>query len=129
LWEARADAAKVILDDGRTEGEQLTLHTKGIIIDRRYTFVGSLNLDPRSIDINTEMGVMIDSEALGARLAENSLQGIPDIAYRLELDEKDRITWHAIIDGKEVMETKEPQTSGWKRFQAWFMKIAPEKQL
>jgi putative cardiolipin synthase len=129
LYEARADAAQVIRDDGSKELEQLTLHTKGIIIDRRYTFVGSLNLDPRSIDINTEMGVMIDSTDLGALLAKNSDKRIANITYQLKLDDKNKISWHAIIDGKEVVETKEPLTTGWRRFQAWFLKIAPEKQL
>jgi putative cardiolipin synthase len=129
LYEARADAAQVILDDGSKELEQLTLHTKGIIIDRRYTFVGSLNLDPRSIDINTEMGVMIDSTDLGTVLAENSEKRVPTIAYQLKLDDKNKISWHATIDGREVVETKEPLTSCWRRFQAWFLKIAPEKQL
>ncbi len=129
LWEARVNAAETTLDDGTKTLGHLTLHTKGIIIDRRYTFVGSLNLDPRSIDINTEMGVMIDSEALAGRLAESSLKKIPDMAYRLQLDDKNKITWHATIDGQQVVETKEPMTSGWRRFQAWFLKIVPEKQL
>ena len=108
---------------------QQTLHTKGIIIDRRYSFVGSLNLDPRSIDINTEMGVMIDSKELAGELAGSSLKRLPAVAYQLQLDDKSKITWHATIDGQQVVETKEPQTSGWRRFQAWFLKIAPEKQL
>jgi putative cardiolipin synthase len=129
LWEARVSAADVMLDDGTTESQRLTLHTKGIIIDRRYLFVGSLNLDPRSIDINTEMGVMIDSVPLATLAAETSFEHIPKIAYRLQLDEKDRIRWHTNIDGREVIETKEPDTSGWMRFKAWFLKIAPEKQL
>jgi len=129
LWEARVDAARKVLDDGSTELEHLTLHTKGIIIDRRYTFVGSLNLDPRSIDINTEMGVMIDSKDLAISLADNAERRIPDFAYQLRLDDKNKISWHATIDGQQVVETKEPQTSGWRRFQAWFLKIAPEKQL
>ena len=35
LWEARADAAKIITDDGESLLEQLTLHTKGLLIDRK----------------------------------------------------------------------------------------------
>jgi putative cardiolipin synthase len=129
LWEARADAAQVVLEDGTTGMEQLTLHTKGILIDRRFSFVGSLNLDPRSIDINTEMGVMIDSEDMGALLAANAEKRIKDIGYRLRLDDRNNITWHATIDGRQVVETSEPQTTRWRRFQAWLLKIAPEKQL
>jgi putative cardiolipin synthase len=129
LWEARADAAKVTTDDGQSQLQHLTLHTKGILIDKKRIFVGSLNLDPRSIDINTEMGLLIDSPEMGAMLTESALSGIPDMAYRLQLGDDNKITWHATIDGKQVIETKEPQTSGWRRFQAWFLKIAPEKQL
>lgn len=129
LWEARADAAKFTNEAGETQLEQLTLHTKGILIDRKQVFVGSLNLDPRSIDINTEMGLLINSPEMGAALHESISRRVPDIAYQLQLDENDKISWHATIDGKQVVETKDPQTSGWKRFQAWFLRIAPEKQL
>lgn len=129
LWEARRNASEIVREDGSREMESLTLHTKGIIIDRRYTFVGSLNIDPRSIDINTEMGVMIDSPELSETLAKIAMDGVPNIAYRLRLDERDRISWHANIDGQEVVETKEPLSSAWRRFQAWILKIAPEKQL
>lgn len=129
LWEARADAAKITTPDGESQLDKLTLHTKGILIDGKRVFVGSLNLDPRSIDINTEMGLLIDSPELGKQLTENSRRRIPAIAYRVKMDDHRNLSWHATIDGEEVIETKEPQTTGWDRFKAWFMKIAPEKQL
>jgi putative cardiolipin synthase len=100
-----------------------------LLIDRKQIFVGSLNLDPRSIDINTEMGLLINSPELGELMAETFLGYLPSIAYRVKLDENDDLSWQGIIDGEEVVETKEPQTSGWQRFNAWFLKIAPEKQL
>jgi putative cardiolipin synthase len=128
LWEVRASAMEQIQDDGTRTFENSTLHTKGIMIDRRFTFAGSLNLDPRSIDLNSEMGIMIDSEAMASVLAELVTENLPNRAYKLQLDDS-KITWHATIDGRQVVETKEPLTSGWKRFQAWFMKIAPEGQL
>jgi putative cardiolipin synthase len=129
LYEVRANAAEVELADGTKKYEHLTMHTKGILIDRRYTFVGSLNLDWRSTDINTEMGVMIESEELAGFLADNSIERLPKMAYQLKLDDRNNITWHATIDGKQIVETKEPQTSAWLRFKAWFLKLAPEKQL
>ena len=129
LWEARPDAAKITTEAGETELEQLTLHSKGALIDGRRVFVGSLNLDPRSIDINTELGLLIDSPELGQRLTESALERVQRIGYRLELDEDNRISWHATIDGREVVETSDPQTSVWRRMSAWFLKIAPEKQL
>ena len=129
LYEARVDAAEIELEDGTKKYEHLTMHTKGILIDRRYTFVGSLNLDPRSIDINTEMGVMIDSKGLAGSLTERVFQKIPEMTYQLKLDEQNNIVWHATIAGEQVVETKEPQTTGWQRFKAWLLKIAPESQL
>jgi putative cardiolipin synthase len=129
LWEARPDAAKITTEAGETQLEQLTLHSKGALIDGRRVFVGSLNLDPRSIDINTELGLLIDSPELGQRLTEAALERVQRIGYRLELDEDNRISWHATIDGREVVETSDPQTSVWRRMSAWFLKIAPEKQL
>lgn len=129
LWEARADAAKISAPDGTTQLDKLTLHTKGMIIDQRYTFVGSLNLDPRSIDINTEMGLLIDSTELGERLSSGSHASIPGMAYRVLMDQDGKLSWHATIDGEQVVETTEPQTNSWDRFKGWFMKIAPESQL
>lgn len=41
-----------------------------MVIDRQVTFVCSLNLDPRSIYINTEMGLIIDSTDLVQAVAE-----------------------------------------------------------
>jgi putative cardiolipin synthase len=129
LWEARADAAKITTPEGETQLDKLTLHTKGVLIDGKQLFVGSLNLDPRSIDINTEMGLLINSRELGERATEDVRIRIEKIAYRVKMDEEGQLSWHATIDGKEVVETKEPQTSAWDRFKAWFLKIAPERQL
>jgi len=130
LWEARADAAEITVKrDDATLTKPLTLHTKGILIDRDQVFVGSLNLDPRSIDINTEMGILIDSEELVSRMTDEAMVIIPEIGYRLSMDDSRKISWHATIGGKEVVETHEPLTGAWRRFSAWFLKIVPEQQL
>ena len=44
------------------------LHSKGMVIDRRSVFIGSMNFDPRSILLNTEMGVLFQHEALVAEV-------------------------------------------------------------
>ena len=38
-------------------------------------------MDPRSIDIKTEMGVVIDLLDLANRLTENILEDLPEFAY------------------------------------------------
>jgi putative cardiolipin synthase len=126
LYEARADA--VDHSDGN-KAEKLTLHTKAMIIDREIVFVGSLNLDPRSVEINSEMGLLIHSSELGEELATSALRMIPSIAYRVELNSKGKLQWRATIDGEEVIETSEPLASAWRKFSAFLLKVVPESQL
>ena len=129
LYELRADAVSEPASDAQASPESVTLHTKVVIIDREFLYVGSLNLDPRSIDINTEMGAIIRSPDFASSLAERAAAALPERAYRVELDENGELRWHAVIDGVEVTETKEPQASGWRRFKAFVLKIVPDSQL
>ena len=128
LYEARADATTADAETGERLGS-LTLHTKLIAVDRRYLFVGSLNIDPRSIDINTEMGVLIDAPEMAAPLAERFMTLLPGFSYRLLLDGNGGLEWHGNVDGRAVVETSKPLASRWRRFSAWLQKIAPEAQL
>ncbi len=131
LWEARADAARAAPDSNEdADGDgYLTLHSKALVIDRQRLFAGSVNLDPRSIRINTEMGLLIDSKDLGGTLSAGALERLPTWAYRVVLDDRGRVRWTATIDGREVVETHAPQTSVWDRLSAWIQGIAPEGQL
>jgi putative cardiolipin synthase len=128
LYEIRANSARELKDDEKSP-DVLTLHTKVFLIDRRYMFVGSLNLDPRSIEINAEMGLLIDSEPMVRSYLEGADEKLSAFAYRVIVNEKGQLEWHGRIKGQEVIETKEPLTSGWLRFKAWLMKIVPENQL
>jgi putative cardiolipin synthase len=127
LYEARANATAEI--GGDTSIETLTLHTKAILIDRRRLFIGSLNLDPRSIQINAEMGLLIHSEEMTDAMSQGIEKRITDSTYRVLLNEDGDLEWHAYIGNERVVETKEPLTSWWLRAKAWFLKIAPESQL
>jgi putative cardiolipin synthase len=128
LYEIRANAGRELSfrDD---DPDSLTLHTKVFLFDRRYLFVGSLNLDPRSVEINAEMGLLIDSPEFAGGMAVRVEERLAVAAYRVVENERGRLEWHARIDGKEIIETKEPLTSWWRRFKAWFMKIVPDSQL
>ena len=121
LYELRANAAN-------DESNNLTLHSKVIVIDRRYLFIGSLNVDPRSIVINAEMGVLIDSKKLAESFLSKESKLI-DISYRVTLTDKGTLEWLGHIHGEAVLERKEPLTNQWRRFKAWFLKILPESQL
>lgn len=128
LYEVRANAARELQPDGE-DPEILTLHTKAFIIDRRYLFVGSLNLDPRSIEINAEMGLLIDSANLVEDLIEDVDRRLAKIAYRVVENAQGELEWHGVVAGQKVVKTKEPLSGFWRRWKAWFMKIVPERQL
>ncbi len=129
LYEARVDSSKTSAGSDDKSYDTMTLHTKATIIDRKITLVGSLNLDPRSIEINTEFGVLIDNAEMAGDLVAGFFKNLPSFAYRVTLNEKGKLRWTTIIDGQEVVETNEPDTSEWLRFKAWFMRILPEEQL
>ena len=127
LYEARADAVAPVLDDEIPVG--LTLHTKLMVIDERYFFVGSLNMDPRSLRINAEMGLLIDAPVMARKFIREVEQDLAAQTYKLVLDEKNDLSWHATVNGENIVETKEPLTSRWRRFLAWIYRVLPESQL
>ncbi|RLA01314.1 MAG: hypothetical protein DRQ42_03460 [Gammaproteobacteria bacterium] len=127
LYEIRVDAAKK--PTGEVGFDTVTLHTKALLIDRQHMFVGSLNLDPRSIDINTEMGLMIDNTSLSNDIADKFFNVLPTFTYRVTKNDQGYLRWTATIDGKEVIETSDPQASSWLKLKAFISRILPEGQL
>ncbi len=76
--------------------KQFGLHSKVLMLDRDKVFVGTLNLDPRSMFLNTEMGLLIDSSMLNAAVRHAFTPDIsPRSSWQLELAEEDRICWHS----------------------------------
>lgn len=104
---------------------QLTLHTKLFVVDRRFIFVGSLNLDPRSIVLNSEMGLLIDSPEIAANIAKRIDEDIPDYSYRVTLDEENRLRWTHESANEQIIHTTEPDASLWRRFIARIASILP----
>ena len=99
-------------------GSDSSLHSKAIIFDQQKSFIGSFNFDPRSVLWNTEVGVLVDSPELAARVRELALQGMaPALSYEVKL-EKDQVVWTTEDDGKMHTLTKEP-ASWWRRVNAW----------
>ncbi len=113
---------------------RISLHAKSYVFDRKHVFIGSLNLDPRAIHHNTEIGVLLASSEIASQLADRFDQNIEKEAFRLELkkgkDKKERIVWHGMVDGEPKVYDVEPHTTFWQRFWIDLMKILPiESQL
>lgn len=92
-----------------------SLHAKTFAVDGSRIFVGSFNVDQRSIYLNTEMGLVIDSPALARRLSETLDNSMPTRAYEVRMDDKGTIHWIERNDGKVIQHDVEPGTSWWKR--------------
>jgi putative cardiolipin synthase len=46
------------------------LHAKSLVIDDRITYVGTFNFDPRSANLNTEVGLVIRDERIAQQVAQ-----------------------------------------------------------
>ncbi len=111
-----------------------SLHTKSFVLDREQVFIGSLNLDPRSVVENTELGIVISSPEMGRELSAWFDSNIANLAFRLELQAPDaggeQIVWHGMEDGRPVTFTQEPYSGFWRRLGVSTMSLLPvESQL
>jgi putative cardiolipin synthase len=95
LYEARDDSAYI--DEYAVPPimpEFLGLHSKAIVVDDDLSFVGSPNIDPRSLLINTEIGFIVESPELASRLAALIERDIsPEAAWRVYRGERGRLRW------------------------------------
>jgi putative cardiolipin synthase len=126
LWELRPDAER---EDRARIGlglSQSSLHTKAFAIDRKYLFVGSFNWDPRSLWINNEMGVLIESEKVARAAVSRFEEDLRRNAYELRLDEGGGIDWIARRDdGALLIHPDEPASSGWRVFMSRVYGVLP----
>jgi len=114
LHEMRSDAAvqALLVDTPPTKAEFMGLHVKAMVIDRERVFIGSMNLDPRSWGVNSEMGVIVDSPGLAQALAEAMERDMrPENAWRVKLGPDGELRW---IAGSETR-TTQPARSFWQR--------------
>ena len=96
-----------------------SLHTKAFLVDDRIGFVGSLNFDPRSVMLNTEMGVLFSEPTILTALAKEFEQrSSADYSYKLILEDGD-LRWLDESDKQNPqIWDEEPQSSWWQRITA-----------
>ncbi len=92
-----------------------SLHAKTFAVDRERVFVGSFNFDPRSAHLNTELGFVIDSPQLAARIETMFDEQIPASAYEVRLADDGRLYWLERRNGTTVRHDNEPQAGFWRR--------------
>lgn len=80
--------------------KHLGLHAKLLLIDDDLTFIGSANLDPRSLHLNTEMGILVDSRELNRLVRRNiALDFSKRNPWHLQAVADERIIWVGLFVG------------------------------
>jgi putative cardiolipin synthase len=108
-----------------------SLHAKLFVFDRERLFIGSMNFDQRSMHLNTEIGLIIDSPELAeqtARRFEAMVQ--PANSYEVTLLPRDgegspRLVWRTEEDGKAVEYDSEPARSNGQRLKVQLLSLLP----
>ncbi|MGI9291232.1 MAG: phospholipase D-like domain-containing protein, partial [Gammaproteobacteria bacterium] len=127
ILEVKASGNIDDIDRGGFAESLATLHTKAFLVDCKNFFIGSFNWDPRSVNINTELGVIIESEEITIPTCKRVEQQAPIKAYELKLNEKGKVTWVDNEGPEPVILTKEPETTFWQRFKVGFYRLLPIK--
>ncbi len=81
------------------------IHAKSMVIDGETLFIGTFNLDPRSANLNTEVGLLIDNPQLAAKVEKN-----------IERDMLPANSWNAATDNpdKYAPDAKRRKLKIWK---------------
>jgi len=125
LYEVRPDAAikKTHADTPPVASKFMSMHTKAMVVDRQRIFIGSMNLDPRSYQINSEMGVVIESPDLAQKLAGVMERGMhPENSWRVEIGLEGDLRW---VSGSQIL-TRQPARSFMQRVKDVFFMLSPK---
>jgi cardiolipin synthase C len=134
LYEIRS-----LLGNARGSGEtaamsrygNYSLHAKLFVFDRERLFIGSMNFDQRSMHLNTEIGLIIDSPELAQQIAtrfEAMVQPVNSYALALRAGDAGGaagLVWRTREDSQIVEYNIEPARSDWQRFEADFLSHLP----
>jgi putative cardiolipin synthase len=137
LYELKASGEPEVAGEKKGKGfwkrpgeSSASLHGKVLAMDRTRAFVGSFNLDPRSVKLNTEMGFVIDSPNLAGRVSDALDKRVEPGAYevRLRADGK-HLEWIEHKDGRVLTYYDEPGATAGRSWAAWFLGLLPIEDL
>ncbi|WDE96395.1 phospholipase D family protein [Lentisphaera profundi] len=104
------------------EDKSLALHAKMILIDDDLSLIGSANLDPRSLNINSELGILLKSKTLSRQLRK-----LLDIdfhlrnSWKVEINQEGNLIWR----GHDKTLHQQPRNSRLQLFESWFLGLLP----
>ena len=112
---------------------RFSLHAKAFVFDREKVLIGAMNFDKRSLELNTELGLLVHSPALAQQVAKQ-FESItnPANSYEVAFDHNGdeaagppRLIWRTEKDGEIVELTIEPIRSMWQRAMVDFLLALP----
>ncbi|MFT7679347.1 MAG: putative cardiolipin synthase [Planctomycetota bacterium] len=123
LYELRHDAFSHVLHRSPgSDASGLGLHAKSAVFGTDHVLVGSMNVDPRSMQLNTELGVLIESPQLAARVRALLARELePRNAWRVTRGPTGALRWEA---GAVVLED-EPGEGSDRSFKEWLLELLP----
>lgn len=114
-------------------GSRTSLHAKTIIVDHHKVFIGSPNLDPRSSELNTEIGLLVDNVELADQVKE-MFAGITQKrnSYHISL-EKDvkghrKLAWISEVEGQQKVVYSEPESGFWRKLSVQILRFLPMEE-
>lgn len=102
-----------------------SLHAKTFVVDGRRVFVGSFNFDPRSANLNTELGFIIESPELAKRMEEVFYEKVPYHSFEVHLSSSGSLYWIEKNGDNIRRYNTEPGTTWFGRFSVGFFSFLP----
>jgi len=96
----------------RIKEPKFSLHAKTVVVDSSKVYIGTFNLDPRSVNLNTETGVIIDNDVLAKQ-----------IEAAIDEDMLPQSSWNILNDNPDS------HTSIIKRGKTLFWQLMPMKPI
>lgn len=109
---------------GYGASSEASLHAKLFAVDGERVFIGSFNFDPRSIWLNTEVGLLMEHPGLARRVGQSFDSEVPRNAWRV-WREGDALRWTAMSSTGPHTVATEPDTSFATRAWVWFLSLLP----
>jgi len=126
LYELRPEAAGARGPRGSgiaIGSSRASLHAKTFVFDRTSVFIGSVNIDARSLEQNTEVGVLVESPELAAQVADLfDRWASPALSYEVTRGAGGRLEWTGGF-------THEPNAGFWRPLGARFFSHLPIESL
>lgn len=119
IYELRGDAeARTFYRSGDFAPQWLGLHAKVMVFDHEDVFIGTMNLDPRSVLLNTEIGLLIHSPELADQVEEAFYRDMsPENSWRVKIDESGILYWDSAAGRTDW----QPARGTWQRVLDWLI--------